>query len=179
MQLSFVACENNQYPKPRGYFRIEFPAKKYKDFTPIHCPFTFKVPVYSNVVSDTFGLVEPCWYDLDFPVFNAKVHLSYKKINGDFFKHTEDTRKLVYKHAAKADAIDPYYINPSENVSGMIYEIGGNTASSIQFFVSDSTNHFIRGALYFHCSPNSDSLAPVIQFIRKDIETLIATVNWK
>ena len=91
--------------------------------------------------------------------------MSYKQINNNFFKYAEDTRKLVYKHAAKADAIDPYFINPSENVSGMIYEIGGNAASSIQFFVSDSTNHFIRGALYFNCSPNADSLAPVIQFI--------------
>lgn len=174
-----MACENNYYPKPRGYFRIDFPVKEYKEFTPPNCPFSFKIPTYTTMESDTFGLVEPCWFDLVFPQFNAKVHLSYKGLNNNFFKHAKDTEKLVYKHAAKADAIDPYIVTPSNDVSGMIYEIGGNAASSVQFFVSDSTNHFLRGALYFNCSPNEDSLAPVIQFIQKDIEALIATTRWK
>ncbi|NNC86338.1 MAG: gliding motility lipoprotein GldD [Bacteroidia bacterium] len=177
--FSVYACENNYYPKPRGYFRIDFPVKEYKDYSPENCPFSFKIPSYATVASDTFGLVEPCWFDLVYPEFSAKVHLSYKELNNNFFKHAKDTEKLVYKHAAKADAIDPYIVTPNADVTGMIYEIGGNAASSVQFFVSDSTNHFLRGALYFNCSPNEDSLAPVIQFIQKDIEALIATTRWK
>lgn len=180
ISIAISACDSNTYyPKPRGYFRIDFPVKEFKEFSPQNCPFSFKIPVYASMVKDSIGLTEPCWYDIVFKKYNAKVHLSYKSLKNNFFDHANDTRKLVYKHSDKADAIDQYLVHPSPDVSGVIYQIGGNAASSVQFYVSDSTKHFLRGSLYFNCTPNEDSLAPVIKFIEKDIEVMISTLEWK
>ncbi|NOZ45910.1 MAG: gliding motility lipoprotein GldD, partial [Chlorobi bacterium] len=71
------------------------------------------------------------------------------------------------------------FINYDDNVYGILYDIKGNAASSINFFVTDSTQHFLRGALYFNSKPNKDSLAPVVDFIRKDIVHLMETFKWK
>jgi gliding motility-associated lipoprotein GldD len=91
----------------------------------------------------------------------------------------EDSRSLVYKHTIKADAIDESpVIRPEENVYGIIYDLRGNTASSLQFFLTDSIQNFIRGSLYFNTTPNSDSLAPVVGFIRKDIMHMIESFEW-
>jgi gliding motility-associated lipoprotein GldD len=108
------------------------------------------------------------------------VYLSYKDIQDNLNQMFEDSRNLAYKHAAKASQIEEYTINiPEKKVYGIIYEIAGNAASSIQFHVSDSSSHFLRGSLYFYAAPNADSLEPVISFIRSDIEHLIQSFNWE
>jgi gliding motility-associated lipoprotein GldD len=113
------------------------------------------------------------------PAFNGTIYLSYKKINQNLPDLIEDSRNLAYKHSIKADAIDESLIrDPERNVYGIIYDLKGNTASSIQFFVSDSTNHFLRGSLYFNTQPDKDSLAPVIRFVREDVIHLINTIKW-
>jgi gliding motility-associated lipoprotein GldD len=117
---------------------------------------------------------------LTFPNQHATVYLSYKDVQDDLNQLFEDSRKLAYKHAAKASQIEEYSVNiPEKKVYGIIYEIGGNAASSIQFHISDSASHFLRGSLYFYAAPNSDSLEPVTSFIRSDIEHLIQTFQWK
>jgi gliding motility-associated lipoprotein GldD len=108
------------------------------------------------------------------------VYLSYKDIQSNLNQLFEDSRNLAYKHAAKASQIEEYTVNiPEKKVYGIIYEIGGNAASSIQFHISDSASHFLRGSLYFYAAPNADSLEPVTSFIRSDIEHLIQTFQWK
>jgi gliding motility-associated lipoprotein GldD len=118
--------------------------------------------------------------NIDFPRFDGKIHISYKQVRNNLDRYTEDSRTLAYKHSIKADAIkETLYGNDSSHVYGILYEIKGNAASSLQFFVTDSTRNFLRGSLYFNVQPNKDSLAPVISFFRDDIIRLMETVTWK
>ncbi|MCK4662180.1 MAG: gliding motility lipoprotein GldD [Bacteroidales bacterium] len=173
------SCNRDYVPKPPGYLRIDFPEKKYIIYN-TSCPYSFAYPEYAKIEQDTDFNTEPCWINIDFPQFNGKIHISYKTINNNINGYIEDSRKFVYKHTIRADAInEKIYSNNENNVHGILYDIKGNVASSVQFFMTDSTEHFIRGALYFNVRPNKDSLAPVINFIRKDIVKLIETLEWK
>ena len=181
---SLVSCGNDDdddkiAPKPRSYFRITFPEKKYVKYDSA-CPFTFEMPVYSKIDKNKNYNAEPCWMNLNFPTFNGTLHLSYKPVTGNIKEYLEDTYTLAAKHQIKASGIEEQLISKgSDKVYGLIYEIKGNAASSIQFFLTDSTRHFIRGALYFNAVPNTDSIAPVLEFIKKDIYQMIATFKWK
>lgn len=179
-------CGDSTYvPKPRGYYRIDFPKKEYTQFVSKDCPYAFEYPVYAKVQRDTsfFGAppTDPCWLNIDMPQFAGVIHISYKEIKGEntLEKLLDDAHKLSYKHTVKADFIDETPINTPNNVHGLMYDIGGNAASNIQFYVTDSVHHFIRGALYFNVEPNSDSLAPVIKFVKEDVVHMVNTLQWK
>jgi gliding motility-associated lipoprotein GldD len=180
--ISFcAACSEEEItmPRPRGYYRIDLPEKSYQKFEN-NCPYSFEFPTYASMQVDSNRKMERCWANLTFPSQHATVYLSYKDIQDNLNQMFEDSRNLAYKHAAKASQIEEYTINiPEKKVYGIIYEIAGNAASSIQFHVSDSSSHFLRGSLYFYAAPNADSLEPVISFIRSDIEHLIQSFNWK
>lgn len=123
---------------------------------------------------------EKYWFDLLYPQYNAAIHVSYKSIQGNFRELTEDARRFVYKHSVKADNIsEKAFANPEKRVFGVLYDLQGNTASNLQFVITDSTRHFIRGALYFDNVPNKDSIAPVEQYIRQDVIRLMESFNWK
>ncbi len=177
--FGIMACQHHYTPKPRGYLNIEFPEKIYTRFDSI-CPYTFEHPVYSRVLPDTDFNSEPCWVNIDFPDFDGKIHISYKEIDGNLYKYIEDSRALAYKHTIKADAImETVYSDSQAHVYGILYEIKGNAASSLQFYLTDSTRNFLRGSLYFNAQPNKDSLAPVIAYFREDIIHLIESFRWK
>ncbi len=166
-------------PKPRAYFRLVFPEKKYVAYDST-CPFSFDVPVYAKMVKDKSYRAEPCWLNLEFPQLNGTLHLTYHEVHNDINQYLEETNELASKHQIKASGIEEKLVSrDSSKVYGLIYEIGGNAASSIQFFLTDSTKHFIRGALYFNVAPNTDSIAPALDFVRKDIYHLIETFEWK
>lgn len=173
------ACRHGYAPKPKGYMRIDFPVKEYRLFDTAF-PYSFEVPVYSRILPDTDANTEPYWINIGFPGFGGTIHISYKSVSGDLGRFTEDSRTLAYKHSIKADAIrETVYTNDSDRVYGLLYEIRGNAASSLQFYATDSTEHFIRGSLYFNVEPNKDSLAPVISFFKEDIVHLMETIRWK
>lgn len=166
-------------PKPRAYFRLNFPEKKYVKYDSV-CPFTFERPVYSQMDKDRNVGAEPCWLNVNFPSFNGTLHLSYKAVNNNIQQYLEDTYTLASKHQIKASGIEEKLVKrDSSHVYGLIYEIEGNAASALQFYLTDSTKHFIRGALYFNEVPNIDSIAPVLEYIRTDIYHMIRTFEWK
>ncbi len=175
-----LSCNNEYYPKPRGYFRIDLPQKSYRIFDSAY-PYSFEYPVYSKIVPDTSPDAEPYWINIVFPQFKAEVYFSYKKVNGNLGKYLEDTRSMVMKHIPKASSIEnKAYENPDRNVFGLTYTISGvEAASPYQFYLTDSTKNFIRGALYFNVVPNNDSLAPVIDFLKEDINHMIESFGWK
>lgn len=173
------ACKQKYTPKPYGYFRIDFPEKKYQ-LSDLNYPFQFEYPTYAKLVPDTLYDAEPYWLNISIPEFKSKIHLSYKPVNNNLAKLTEDSRELAYKHSIKASAInEKRYLNPDKKVYGIIYEIKGNAASSLQFHLTDSTKNFIRGSFYISEIPNYDSLRPVIGFIDEDIYHLIETFRWE
>ncbi|HAG15779.1 MAG TPA: gliding motility lipoprotein GldD [Bacteroidales bacterium] len=180
--LGFVfllSCQDYYQPKARGYVRIFLPQKEYKR-TQDTLPYIFDIPVYSNFKTDQHPFAEKYWTNLEFPMFKAKLHLSYKPVENNLNSLLEDAYKLANKHIPKANAIqEQLYVNKEKSVYGLTFLIKGTEAASpYQFFVTDSTHHFLRGALYFNVRPNNDSLAPIIDFLEKDIQRLIESLEW-
>ena len=175
--LIFLSGCNKKYtPKPRGFFRIDLHEKQYKRFDE-NFPFSFNYPVYTVINKDKS---ENYWFNIEYPDINGKIHISYIKIDENLDEIIEDTRKLAYKHTVKAEAINErVFLRPENDVYGILYEIEGNAASSMQFFLTDSTNHYLRGALYFNCKPDKDSLAPLIKFVKEDIVVLMESLEWE
>jgi len=180
--LFLYACssDGNYTPKPRGYFRIDFPKHDYRVFDTTF-PYTFEYPVYATIFRDSSDLSEPYWINIVYPQFHAELHISYKVIKNNLAGYIEDSRKLVNKHIPKANAImTREYIDSANHVSGLIYDIkGSDAASSFQFYLTDSLSKFVRGALYFNLVPNNDSLSPVIDFLKADLGHMINTFRWK
>jgi len=173
-----AGCKQKFTPKPRGYFRIDFPVKEYVSMTPGY-PYSFEIPAYSYATPDNSQFSEPNWVNIHIPGNKAEIHLSYKPVANNLFVYTEESRELTYKHTQKASAIEErLFVNRGERVYGTIYLISGNAASPIQFYLTDSTHHFLRGALYIRDVPNIDSLKPVIDFLVPDVIRLIETTVW-
>ena len=178
--LSLLAgCDESYTPKPKGYFRIELPEKQYSVYEPQGCGYSFDLPSYSTVDAYNDSVSEPCWKYIRFPRYNAEIFLSYKKVENNVSTFIEDAHTLAFKHSVKADIIDETLIKTPNRVYGIIYDIGGNAASPVQFYMTDSTSHFVRGALYFNHPPQPDSLAPVISFLRDDIIRMVSSTIWK
>ena len=124
---------------------------------------------------------DPGWFNIEFPHYKAKIYLTYKEVDNDLDSLLDQSYDLNVKyHVSKADAIkEQVYSNSENKVYGILYDLKGNTASAVEFYVTDSINHYLRGSLYFASEPNADSLAPVIDFFREDIMHLIETLKWK
>lgn len=179
----FASCSGNHdySPKPRGYFRIVFPKKEYQNYN-ASCPFTFVYPKYAYIEPDRHPDAKPCWLNMQFPQFNGTLHLSYEHIQSkkEFNELVEDAHKLSFKHTVKATSIDEGVISyPDRKIYGIYYTIDGNAASSVQFYLTDSTRNYIRGALYFNTEPRLDSIKPVLTFVKKDVDVMIKSFRWK
>jgi len=176
----FFSCQRSYSPKPHSYFRIDFPDKEYRLFDST-CPFIFEYPVYGTIVNDNRPRSGHCWMNIVFPQYRGTLHLTYHEINNNFDQVIEDDWRMVYSRLSlRADDIEDFaIIDHEENVFGIMYHIKGNAASSVQFFLTDSVKHFLRGAFYFNVIPNYDSLAPAINFFRDDVLHLTQTLKWK
>jgi len=175
----FYSCGSDPIPKPTAYYRIDLPEKEYREVDSIPFPFSFELPKYAQVNLER-SRKDPNFLNIDYPRYAARLHLSYKAIDTNANQLLEDARSLVYKHVVKAQDIqENLVINQDERVYGTYYEIEGNAASGAQFYLTDSTKHFIRGALYFSVEPNYDSLAPVQDFLKEDIERMIESFRWE
>jgi gliding motility-associated lipoprotein GldD len=183
---AFYGCREVNVPKPRGHFRIDLPARKYVLFNDqtekrINLPLSFEYPAYGHLRFQGDHGLNPGWINIEFPSFKAKIYLTYKDVHNDLDNLLAQSYDLNVKyHVSKADAIKEQVISNSENkVYGILYDLKGNTASAVEFYVTDSLSHYLRGSLYFASEPNADSLAPVIEFFREDIIHLIETLKWK
>jgi len=183
--LIVQGCNDVPVPKPRGFFRIDLPDKEYiglndPAWKEHSLPLTFEYPVYGKISFGENTNHEPGWFNVDFPAFRARLYLTYKEINNDLGELMEETYRLnVKNHISKADAINERVFSNTENrVYGILYSLKGNTATALQFFVTDSINHYVRGSLYFLSEPNPDSLAPVTNFFREDMMHMMETLKW-
>lgn len=178
--FSTVSCSDSYTPKPRGHFRIDLPQHEYRLFDTTF-PYSFEYPVYAKIVNDSSSLAEPYWINIWFSRFNATLHLSYKPVHGNLAGFLNDAHTMVNKHIPKANSISQReFVDSLNHVYGLEYIIrGADAASPYQFYLTDSTANFVRGALYFNLVPDNDSLSPVIDFLVADIHHLISSFKWK
>jgi gliding motility-associated lipoprotein GldD len=200
--LATLACNSNYTQKPRGYYKIDFPEHKYQVFDKPGYPYRFEYPVYARVVQDSSYFDQqpenPYWINIDFPRFNGKIYISYIEIGGksrfkvrnakgeyvdsigvnSFDNLIKSSYALTYKHSYKASSIDDSVFTTPNKVEGIFFKIGGDAATANQFLVTDSTKNFLRGALYFDATPNSDSLTIVNNFLQQDMKHLINSLTW-
>lgn len=171
--------------KKKGYFKITFPEKKYRLFDEPGYPYRFEYPEYATVLKDTsfFGEAteNPWWLNIDVPQFAGRIYISYKEVTkNNFDSLVNDGFKLAYKqHTGVSTGIEDSIMLTPHGIEGIYFSLGGNTATANQFFLTDSTRHFLRGALYFDATPNEDSLGIVNDFVKKDLQHLINTLQWK
>lgn len=182
------SCKPEVYtPKKKGYFKIDLPEHQYQTFDEPGYPYKFEYPTYGEVIRDTsfFGQKpeNPYWINIDFPKVGGRIYLSYKIIGkqNTIESLLEDSYEMTFTvHDIKADYIDDYTFHDDiRNVHGIFYSVGGDAASAYQFYATDSTRNFIRGALYFDVAPNADSLKPVTDFLKEDIDHMLKTLEWK
>ena len=176
-----ASCDEDFAPKPKAYARIDLPEPIYQqtEGENWNCPYSFEFSTQSFITLEPRYQDSTCWYNLYYPKYRATVHLTYSDINDNLTKHIEESRKLAMNHIGKASQIEEILIeNDRDRVYGLIYDFAGETASDMQFFLTDSNAHFLRGALYFNVSPNKDSLAPVISYIKKDIHRMVDSFRW-
>jgi gliding motility-associated lipoprotein GldD len=181
--LGIVSCggDDNYVPKPHAFPKIELPSKVYKTASITGSPYEFEIPQYARISEDSRNQGKH-WYNVDFPELNATLHMTYYPFSNwaDYDSMVNDTRSLVNKHLQKAEDIveDPVELyNP--NLHGVIFHIEGNTASNLNFYVTDSAKHFLRGALYFNVQTEPDSIMPVFKFLEKDVQHVLKTIRWK
>ena len=176
--LLVTSCSDDDYflPKPKSYFRIDLPEKKY-EATITELPFSFEKPIFS-IIQKRKSINQ---FNLVFPLHKAKVHFTYFSLeNQEIQPFLEDAYNYAYKHNLKATAINTSsHKLENTHVYGLSYELKGNVASPLQFFATDSVSHFLRGALYFDHSPNADSIAPVLEYIETDVKHFYKTLEWK
>ena len=182
--IVLAACNSPYTYKKKGYFNIEFPEKKYQAFAQAGYPYTFEYPVYATVTKDSTFFSDKAgdyWINIDVPRFGGRIYISYKPVGkNNFDSLVNDGFKMAYKqHTEVSTGIDDSVMMTPNRVEGIYYSLKGNTATANQFFLTDSTKHFLRGALYFDAAPNEDSLRIVNDFLKKDLFRLINTLKWK
>lgn len=168
------SCGDESVPKPNCHLSLEYPDPTY-DKLASKCNFEFDVNTLSKIT-----LKEDCGLELNYPKMKATVYLTYKPVNNNIEKLLRDAQKLTYEHVIKADDIlEQPFVNRDNKVYGMFYEVGGNAATNIQFYVTDSTKNFVTGSLYFYAKPNYDSILPAANYIKTDVRKIIETMKWK
>lgn len=173
--VCLVSCEKTIMPKPMGELRLEYPEPHYRDFYS-ECGYGFEFSHFAKVEQAK----KPCWYYITYPTMKAKVFVTYFPIKNDLELHLKEVEKMVYKHTIRASAIDTKTFSyPEKQLYGNFYELKGQTASNIQFYATDSIRHFVTANLYFNTRPKPDSLAPAVEYIKKDLRHLLDTFYWK
>ena len=171
----FTACEEDYQPKPEGYFRIGLPGTTYAQLES-DCPYTFQLNTDAQ-----FKHKKDCWADVYYGKIRGTIQLTYKDLQSeaDLDKVLKEAQELAYKHTVAAQGIgEKLYLNPERNVYGILYQMQGNAASSAQFYATDSSQHFLRGVLYFYSAPNADSLQPVNAYMYDEMVHLIESLEW-
>lgn len=173
--------ENTFMPKPKGYNKIELPAHSYDTLQGAY-PYTFEYAKNASIVQDTSKTAEQYWIDIYYPEYKANIQITYKNPKNDpklLDEYIKDSHTLANKHNVKAYAIDELITSNENGYAVKVFELSGDVPSQIQFHVTDSTTHFLRGAVYFRTSTKNDSLAPVISYMKEDVMHLIETLKFK
>jgi len=176
-----LSCSHDYQPKPKGYNRLILPKEEYQSL-PDTLPYHFEYSTHAKLLKDTSWISERHWVEIYYPELKANIHITYKKVLGKeaiLKELLNDAYNLTSKQQIKANAIDEVIIKTPSGKTAVIAEIAGEVPSQFQFTVTDSSKNFLRGALYFNTKVHNDSLAPAIEFMKKETMHLINTLQWK
>jgi gliding motility-associated lipoprotein GldD len=184
--LFLLACTSEKIyvPKPRMYPKLVFPEKSYQAFSETYCTISFDYPTYAEIEQDKYFFDErpenPCWFTIQFPALNGSLHCSYIDIEDreHFDDLVNDSYEIASKHNIKANYRDELKLKNPNGVHGLMFDISGEVASHLQFFLTDSTDHFFRASLYFNDQVKADSIAPVYSFVKEDVLKMIESFSW-
>lgn len=186
--IVFFSCNNEEsyIPKPRAYPKIDFPTSMtYDTLNADNCPLTLVYPEYftykQQVDAHDPASQDACWFNLHFDQWKADIYFTYHPISKDvtFQKLVDDAFSMAHEHTIKAEYISEKRIDTQNGVGGIFFDFDGPSASSIQFFTTDTVNHFLRGSLYFDSKVVPDSLQPMIDYLKIDIFDIIESIHWK
>ncbi len=175
------SCSKNYQPKPKGYNRLVLPEEKYHTL-PDSLPYQFEYSTAAKLLRDTSWINEKFWVEIYYPTLKANIHITYKRIENrdELLKELlNDAYRLTSKQQIKAYGIDEVKVVTPLGKTALIAEISGEVPSQFQFTMTDSSRNFLRGALYFNTKVQNDSLAPAIDFMKKEVMHLINTLEWK
>ncbi|MEA1787221.1 gliding motility lipoprotein GldD [Arenibacter sp. GZD96] len=170
--LFLQGCKENILPKPKAMLRLEYPEAETNSLQTAYFSFNYNTLAKVNKKGNTS-------LTLDYPSLKGSIFINYKVVDGNLNGLLSDAQKFSYEHVIKADNIvEQPFINPEQKVYGMYYEVKGDAASQSQFYVTDSTSHFVTGSLYFYAKPNYDSILPVAAYLQNDIRSIMETLQW-
>ena len=180
VQLLVACTADAPTPKPRAYPRVEYPDRTFTSFSEPECPFSFEYPTYAQVEKKQ-NEKHPCWFDLAMPTLKARVHCSYIPVSNraEFDELVRDSYTIADKINARANYMEDNLIRTKQGIAGLILKWTGPAASPMHFILTDTVNHFFKGALYFEAEVKPDSLAPISAFIEEDINKMIQSFAWK
>ena len=179
--LFATACQHEYLPKPLGYNRLDLPEPAYHAL-PDTFPYTFEFSKHAKLLDDTSAFNERYWIEIYYPSLKSTVHVTYKDLGNSrklLKEYLDDAYKLTAKHQIKAYAINEVISKTPSGKTAVIAELEGEVPSQFQFTITDSARNFLRGALYFNTKVQNDSLAPAIEYMKKDIMHMINTLEWK
>jgi gliding motility-associated lipoprotein GldD len=178
--MLLVACQQDYLPKPLGYNRLILPAHEYQAL-PDSLPYSFQYSRHATLLADTSRIREKDWIEIYYPSIKSNIHITYKVIRNQTLlkEYLNDAYTLTSKHQVKAYAINEVITTTPSGKTAVIAELEGEVPSQFQFTVTDSSRNFMRGALYFNTQVANDSLAPAIEFMKRDIMEIINTLEWK
>ena len=171
--LLFVGCQEEVIPKPKAMLRLEYPPSEYEMMETDHFKFL------KNQISE-LKEQKGTSLTLDYPTMKGSLFITYKGVDNNIGKLLVDAQRLSIEHSSKADGILPHpFVNEKDKVYGMFFEVVGDAASQAQFYVTDSTDHFVTGSLYFYTRPNYDSIYPAATYLQNDIKKFMESIRWK
>jgi gliding motility-associated lipoprotein GldD len=174
--LILASCgKDAPLPKPSAQLALTYVKSGYDPIYRDACPFKFEVNNRARILSKS-----DCSMKIEYPQMAATVFINYKPVQNNLRELLIDGQKLSYDHNRKADIIAEFpFSNPDKQAYGMMYEVEGNAASNAQFYVTDSTKHFLTASLYFYAQPNFDSIYPAVDYVKKDMIKILETLEWK
>lgn len=174
MLILVVSCEKESVPKPKAYLSLNYPTVPYKKLE-VKRPYIFDVSTNATVKK-----LPKNWLKVAYPSLKASIDITYRPVNNNLKELLIEAEKLVFEHAIKADQISSNnFENTKNNVYGTLYDIAGNSASQVQFHVTDSTNHFLKASLFFKTKPNYDSILPAVDYLKKDMVRIMESLQWQ
>ena len=179
--ILLVSCGGNELliPKPSTYLRTSLPDHKYTKIDD-ECPYTFELSSYFSYTNVLENGQQTCHKDITLGPLNGIISFSYIEMERPLKDYVNYAIDKVEDHKVKASDIDDkQIIRPGSKVYGTFFELKGNVASPFQFYLTDSTDRFVSGVVYFNTRPNYDSLRPSLEYLKQDLMHLMETFEWK